>query len=117
MRWEDLEQSSNVEDRRGEGGYVGGGGGFPIGGGGFGIGTIAVITLVGWGVFGINPIQMLAMLSGHGGGYQQPYQAPNRASPNMEARRTATPNDQRGNCVPRIRGSTEVQGNDSFSRD
>jgi predicted metalloprotease len=117
MRWEDLEQSSNVEDRRGEGGYVGGGGGFPIGGGGFGIGTIAVITLVGWGVFGINPIQMLAMLSGHGGGYQQPYQAPNRASPNMEARRTATPNDQMGNFVSRILGSTEVQWKDIFSRD
>jgi uncharacterized protein len=117
MRWEDLEQSSNVEDRRGEGGYVGGGGGFPIGGGGLGIGTIAVITLVGWGVFGINPIQMLAMLSGNGGGYQQPYQAPNRPSPNMEARRTATPNDQMGNFVSRILGSTEVQWKDIFSRD
>ena len=43
MRWEDLEQSQNVEDRRGEGGYVGGGGGgfgLPIGGGGFGLGTL-----------------------------------------------------------------------------
>src|SRR5580693_10080070 len=98
MRWEDLEQSSNVEDRRGEGGYVGGGGGFPIGGGGFGIGTIAVITLVGWGVFGINPIQMLSLLSGNGSSYQT------HPSPNTQTRRTTTPTDQIGNFVSRILG-------------
>ena len=41
MRLDDLPESGNVEDRRGEGGFGGGGGGFgiPIGGGGLGIGT------------------------------------------------------------------------------
>jgi hypothetical protein len=119
MRWEDLEQSSNIEDRRGEGGYVaGGGGGFgglPIGGGGLGLGTMAVIVLIGWGVFGINPIQMIALLSG-GGGYQQSYPQP-RAS-NVPARHTGTPTDaQFGNFVSRILGSTEVQWKDIFAKD
>jgi predicted metalloprotease len=115
MRWEDLEQSSNIEDRRGEGGYVASGaGGFPIGGGGLGIGTIAVITLVGWGVFGINPIEMLSLLSGNGG---SSYQQQTRPSPNMQARRTSTPTDQIGNFVSRILGSTEVEWKDIFAKD
>jgi uncharacterized protein len=120
MRWEDLEQSSNIEDRRGEDGYVAGGGGgggfggFPIGGGGLGLGTIAVIALVGWGVFGINPLQMIGMLSG--GGYQQPYQQQRPA--NLPARHTGTPTDgQFGNFVSRILGSTEVQWKDIFTKD
>jgi uncharacterized protein len=113
MRWEDLEQSSNIEDRRGEGGYVGGGG-MPIGGGGLGLGTIVVIALIGWGVFGINPLQMIGMLSG-GGGYQQSY--PQQRPSNMQARRTGTPNDQIGNFVSRILGSTEVEWKDIFAKD
>jgi hypothetical protein len=114
MRWEDLEQSGNIEDRRGEGGYVGGGGGgFPIGGGGLGIGTIAVVTLVGWGVFGINPIEMLGLLSGNGSSYQrQTY-----PSPNVQTRRTSTPTDQIGNFVSRILGSTEAEWKDIFAKD
>ncbi|HEY1542859.1 MAG TPA: neutral zinc metallopeptidase [Xanthobacteraceae bacterium] len=114
MRWEDLEQSSNIEDRREEGGYVagGGGGGFPIGGGGMGLGTIAVIALVGWGVFGISPITMIALLSG--GGYHQTYQQPRPA--NTQARRTGTPTDQIGNFVSRVLGSTEVEWKDIFAK-
>ena len=56
MRLDDLPESGNVEDRRGEGGFGGGGGGFgiPIGGGGLGIGTIVVLGLVGWAL-GIDP--------------------------------------------------------------
>jgi predicted metalloprotease len=49
MRWEDLPESQNVEDRRGEegggGGFGRGGGGFPGGAGGLGIGTILVLGL------------------------------------------------------------------------
>ena len=112
MRWEDLEQSSNIEDRRGESGYVAGGGGglggIPIGGGGLGLGTIAVITLVGWGVFGISPIQMLALLSGNGG-HTQTYQQPSRPTAPTTARRTGVPTGDVGNFVSRILGSTEVQ--------
>ena len=65
MKWEGNRESENVEDRRGAGG--GGGGGFGIGGRGIGIGTIA-IALIGGAVFGVNPLQILDMLSGGGGG-------------------------------------------------
>jgi uncharacterized protein len=62
MKWEGQEQSENVEDRRGQSPGAG-----PrragIGGRGIGIGGIA-IALVAWGVFGINPLTTLGMLSG-----------------------------------------------------
>ena len=58
MRWEGNDQSSNVEDRRGDDGG-GGGGGFGFGGRSIGIGTI-VIALVGGWIFGINPLTILA---------------------------------------------------------
>jgi uncharacterized protein len=62
MKWEGNRQSDNVEDRR-SGGPLGGGG-FGFGGGrGIGIGTI-VIALVGSWIFGINPLTLLAMLTG-----------------------------------------------------
>ncbi len=60
MKWEGNRESDNVEDRRGSGG---GGGG--IGGRGIGIGTI-VIALIGGAVFGVNPLEVLNMLSGGG---------------------------------------------------
>jgi uncharacterized protein len=68
MKWEGQEQSENVEDRRGQGPVSGAGGGGRrgIGGKGIGIGGIA-IALVAWGVFGINPLTTLSMLSGGGG--------------------------------------------------
>ena len=116
MRWEDLESSDNVEDRRSEGGYAGGGGGFgmPIGGGGLGLGTMVVIGIIGWAVFGINPLVLLSMLSG-GGGYQ-PYQQSRPYQPNMEARRTGTPSDEIGGFVSRVLGSTEAVWKDVFSK-
>ena len=57
MRLDDLPESGNVEDRRDEGGYVGGGGGgfgLPMGRGGLGIGTVVVLGLIGWAL-GIDP--------------------------------------------------------------
>jgi predicted metalloprotease len=59
MKWEGNRESDNVEDRRGQGG----GGGFGIGGRSIGIGTI-VLALVGWAVFGINPLTTIGVLSG-----------------------------------------------------
>ena len=82
MKWEDQRQSDNVEDRRGEGG----GGGFRLGGGrGIGLGTI-VIALVGGWIFGINPLTLLGMLDGSGGG-QAPtsQQAPAQRPPANDA--------------------------------
>src|SRR5689334_8050122 len=56
MRDEDLPESSNIEDRRGDSGFSGGpGGGFPMGRtGGLGIGTVLVLGLIGWAL-GIDP--------------------------------------------------------------
>lgn len=76
MRWEGERQSDNVEDRR----SGGGGGGFGIGGRGIGIGTIA-IALLAWGVFGINPLTTIGVLSGGGGAPTQVQQGPAKAPP------------------------------------
>jgi predicted metalloprotease len=114
MRWEDLEKSENVEDRRGEGGAGGGGFGIPIGGGGLGIGTIVVLGLIGWAL-GIDPRLLIGgaeILTGGGSSYQQPYQ-PNGGT---QARRTGAPSDDIGGFVSRVLGSTEVQWKDIFQK-
>ncbi len=115
MRWEDLEQSSNIEDRRGEegGGYGGGGFGMPIGGGGLGLGTIIVLVLISWAL-GINPMWLIGggELINNRGGYQQPYRP---APGQQQTRRTGTPSDQMGNFVSRILGSTEAEWKNVFS--
>ncbi|MDO5692217.1 MAG: neutral zinc metallopeptidase [Pseudomonadota bacterium] len=92
MRWEGNRQSSNVEDRRAGGG---GGRGFGIGGG-IGIGTI-VIALLAWGVFGINPLTTIGVLSG-GGAPQVVQQGPAQTPP---------ANDQAAAFVSTVLASTE----------
>ena len=77
MKWEGNRQSDNVEDHRGSGG---GGGGFGLGGRSIGIGTI-VLALIGSAVFGVNPLTMLDMLSGGGGGGVPVQQVPGTAPP------------------------------------
>ncbi len=114
MRWEDLERSDNIEDRRGEQGGGGGGYGLPIGGGGLGIGTIVVLGLVGWAL-GIDPRLLIGgaeIISGGGSSYQQPHQP----APGGQARRTGAPSDDIGGFVARILGSTEVQWKDIFQK-
>jgi predicted metalloprotease len=109
MRWEDLPQSDNVEDRRGDGGYGGGGGGgFPMGGGGLGIGTIVVLGIVGWAL-GIDPRLLIggAEIITGGQQYQQPTRAP----------QSAPVNDETARFVRAVLGSTEVQWKDIFSKD
>lgn len=64
MRMEGQEESSNVEDVRGSSGA---GGGFGFGGRSVGIGTIVVALVAGW-IFGINPLTVLGLLGGDGGG-------------------------------------------------
>ena len=76
MRWEGNQESSNVEDRRDEGG----GGGFGLGGRSIGIGTI-VIALVGGAIFGINPLTILGVLTGGGGPAPVQQQGPAHAPP------------------------------------
>ena len=66
MKWEGDRQSDNVEDRRDDGGGGGGLGGL-IGGRGIGLGSVAIALVAGW-IFGINPLTVLGLLDGGGGG-------------------------------------------------
>ena len=54
MKWEGNRESDNVEDRRGGGGLVGGMCLF--------IGTI-VLAILGWAVFGVNPLTTIGVLN------------------------------------------------------
>src|SRR5215470_3702727 len=105
MRLDDMPESGNVEDRRGDGGFGGGGGmgGIPVGTGGLGIGGMVVLGLIGWAL-GIDPfvlIQGANVVMGDRGGYQQPYQP-------EPQRRSAPVNDETGRFVSRVLGSTEL---------
>jgi len=78
MRWGDFRRSDNVEDRTGgapEGSGTGGGGGLPFGGMRLGGGALIVVVIIGW-LLGINPLEMLGLLSGGGGEPPAPQSAP-----------------------------------------
>ncbi len=96
MRMDDQEESQNVEDVRGSSG------GFrPIHG--VGIGTI-VLALVGGWIFGINPLQILGLLSG--GGSSSVQTAPNQPAQAPPA------DDAQAKFVSQVLRSTEtVWGN------
>jgi predicted metalloprotease len=64
MRWREGRRSENVEDRRGAGLPMGGGG-MRIGGGG-----LLLLLLVMW-LLGADPMTLLGMLTGGGGGVTQ----------------------------------------------
>jgi len=106
MRLDDLDKSSNIEDRRGESGGGGGGFGLPIGGGGLGIGTIVVLGLIGWAL-GIDPRVLIGGAEILSGGGNTQIQQP--AQPSGQARRTGAPSDDAGGFVARVLGSTEAQ--------
>ncbi len=63
MQWRGQRESSNVEDRRGQGGLGNLGGLGTRRGGGIGIGTIVVALVLSW-LLGINPLTLLGMFSG-----------------------------------------------------
>jgi uncharacterized protein len=102
MRWEGNRESSNVEDRRGEGG----GGGFHLGGRSIGIGTI-VIALVGGAIFGINPLTILSILSGGGVPAQVQQQGPAKPPP---------ADDRMAKFVATVLGDTEDVWKQLFSQ-
>ena len=116
MRLDDMPESGNVEDRRGDGGGFGGGGGggLPIGSGGLGIGGMVVLGLIGWAL-GIDPFLLInganVIVGGNQGGYEQ------RQPQQQDTRRTGTPSDEAGKFVARVLGSTEVQWKDIFSKE
>lgn len=112
MRWRDRRQSSNIEDRRDQGGGFGGGLGggfggsrprigFPSGGraragGGLGIGAIVVILIIAW-VMGFNPLEML---SGGGG-------SPLAPSGEQTTGRVGAPDDEKAKFISVVLGDTE----------
>jgi uncharacterized protein len=105
MRMDGQEESSNVEDARGSSG--GGGRGISFGGGrGIGIGTVAVALVAGW-IFGINPLTVLGLLSGGGGGAPMTQSTPGPV--------TAPPaGDPQAKFVSQVLRSTEVVWADVF---
>jgi predicted metalloprotease len=112
MRWEDLPESGNVEDRRDEsGGGAGGGGGFgmPMGAGGMSIGTVVVLGLIGWAL-GIDPSLLI------GGAEILTRDQPQVQEPSRP-RQTGAPKDDSGRFVARVLGSTEATWKDIFAKD
>jgi predicted metalloprotease len=107
----DGEESSNIEDRRGEGGIGGwgGGGGFggggipiPVGGGGLfkgGLGVVAFIVIAM--IFGADPLALLSGLSGGGTSSYAPSTQVTRSS------RPASTADQETHFVALVLKSTE----------
>lgn len=122
MRLDGQRESENVEDRRGDssgglgGGYrpagMGGGRGIPLRGGS--LVTIAVIVGIGWLVFGINPIQMLAMVTGGGGGITTQDSSYQQAPSSGSSQTGAGVNDAGKQFVSKVLGSTEDVWTDIF---
>ena len=111
MRWEDLPQSENIEDRRGDGGgFGGGGGGFPMGGGGLGIGTILVLGIVGYAL-GIDPRLLIGGAEILTGGGSQQQRAPQQPG------RPGAPTDDVGKFVAAVLGSSEQTWKVIFEKD
>ena len=111
MRWEDLPESQNVEDRRGEAGGGGGGGfggGFPGGAGGLSIGTVLILGLIGYAT-GIDP----SLLIGAADQFSRQQPRVEQAQP----KRTGGPmTDEQGRFVSRILASTESTWKDIFTK-
>jgi hypothetical protein len=101
MKWEDLQTSENIEDRRGEeGGGFGGGPSF--GGGGVGLGTMVILGLIGWAL-GVNP----ALLIGGAEMLSKMHSPGQIAQQEQPQRQTSRPTDQMGLFVSKILGSNE----------
>ena len=81
MRWREGSGSSNIEDRRGLG---------PIGG--IGVGGI-ILAIIGYALFGIEPEQTMSVL--------------NSVTGEQQEGQVGTPNDEGGQFVSQIVGSTE----------
>lgn len=92
MKWDEMRESQNVEDQRGSSpsGLGGLGGGMRLGLGGI------ILVVVGSLIFGLNPLQVLSLLSGGGG----------TVSPQVSSQ-PVNPNDQTAKFVRAVLGDTE----------
>jgi predicted metalloprotease len=105
MRLDDLPEDASIEDRREEGGYVGGGrGGFgmPMGAGGLSIGTVLVLGIIGYAL-GIDPSVLI------GGAEMLSRGQPQVQSQQNPQRRTSRPTDEMGRFVNRILSSNNAE--------
>jgi predicted metalloprotease len=108
----DQDESRNVEDVRG----AGGGSGFrfrPVHG--IGLGTIAIALIGGW-IFGINPLQILGLLSGGEPGGTQGTSLQQTAPPAAPQAQDQTAEDPNRKFVSQILRSTEVVWTDYFGQ-
>lgn len=101
MRLDDERASSNVEDRRGQGGMGRGGIRIPMGrgGGGIGIGTIIILGIL-WLVFGLNPLDMLT-------GGMQPQQQQTQQVPQSPSSGSSATTDEWGQFAAKVLNTTE----------
>jgi predicted metalloprotease len=101
MRLDDERASSNVEDRRGQGGMGRGGIRIPMGrgGGGIGIGTLIIIGIL-WLVFGLNPLDMLT-------GGMQPQQQQTQQVPQSPSGGGTPASDEWGQFAAKVLNTTE----------
>ena len=97
MRWEDFRRSDNVEDRRGDTQYAGGGGSS----GHLGIGAMVILGLIGF-AFGIDPRLLI-------GGAEMVSQVTSRHSQQQAApsKPMGVPNDQMGHFVSAVLAENE----------
>jgi predicted metalloprotease len=109
MRLDDLPESGNIEDRRGDEGGGGGIGGIPIGGGGIGIGTILILGLIGWAL-GIDPSLLISGVDQMNRGAPYEQQQGQRGE-------TGKPSDEMGRFVGQVLGSTELVWKTVFSKE
>jgi hypothetical protein len=105
MRWREGRRSENVEDRRGMRAGLGGGG-LRLGGGG-----ILLMLLVAW-LLGINPLQILGILAGSGGGTLE---LPDAASDPAPVG-AGSPQDEGADFVSVVLADTEDTWTDLFGR-
>jgi predicted metalloprotease len=91
MKWRDARQSTNVDDRRGSGPARLGGGGLRLG-----LGGTVVLLVVGM-LFGINPLEMLGLMSG----------AQQAAPMQQDDGVNTAPADEQGQFAAAILGETE----------
>jgi hypothetical protein len=99
MEWENSRESTNIEDRRGEGG----GGGFQFGGGGLGLGAIVILSLIGYAT-GIDPRILIGgaeMVAGQHGSYSTPAPSATRMS------QPVARNDPMRQFAAKVLGETE----------
>jgi predicted metalloprotease len=109
MQYDDLPESSNIEDRRGEGPTGGGGfGGIPGGAGGLSIGTVVVLGLIGWAL-GIDPSFLI------GGAEILTREQPRTSAPSQTGP-TGRPKDDAGRFVSHVLGSTEAVWKEEFAK-